>query len=41
MSLLHPSTDDMALKNMGYQQEFKRSFSLLDMVGFSFSIVTW
>ncbi|KAG0153922.1 hypothetical protein PDIDSM_1301 [Penicillium digitatum] len=32
--------EDVALGNMGYQQEFKRSFSLLDMVGFSFSIVT-
>lgn len=36
------STDeDVALGNMGYPQEFKRSFGLLDMVGFSFSIVTW
>lgn len=36
------STDeDVALGNMGYEQEFKRSFGLLDMVGFSFSIVTW
>ncbi|CAI7600804.1 unnamed protein product [Penicillium crustosum] len=35
------STDeDVALGNMGYPQEFKRSFGLLDMVGFSFSIVT-
>ncbi|KAJ5426261.1 hypothetical protein N7465_001331 [Penicillium sp. CMV-2018d] len=35
------STDeDVALGNMGYEQEFKRSFGLLDMVGFSFSIVT-
>ncbi|KAJ6133615.1 hypothetical protein N7471_008830 [Penicillium samsonianum] len=32
--------EDVSLENMGYQQEFKRSFSLLDMVGFSFSIVT-
>jgi choline transport protein len=31
----------MALENIGYQQELKRSFGLLDMVGFSFSIVTW
>ncbi|KAJ5881640.1 uncharacterized protein N7529_000312 [Penicillium soppii] len=30
----------MALENIGYQQELKRSFGLLDMVGFSFSIVT-
>ncbi|KAJ5681097.1 hypothetical protein N7536_012236, partial [Penicillium majusculum] len=35
------STDeDVALGNMGYEQKFKRSFGLLDMVGFSFSIVT-
>ncbi|KAJ5731918.1 hypothetical protein N7493_003399 [Penicillium malachiteum] len=35
------STDeDVALEHLGYQQEFKRSFSLFDMVGFSFSIVT-
>ncbi|KAJ5210949.1 Amino acid/polyamine transporter I [Penicillium cf. griseofulvum] len=35
------STDEnVTLENMGYEQEFKRSFSLLDMVGFSFSIVT-
>ncbi|PYH94596.1 GABA permease [Aspergillus ellipticus CBS 707.79] len=32
--------EDRALEHLGYQQEFKRSFSLLDMVGFSFSIVT-
>ncbi|KAJ5154751.1 Amino acid/polyamine transporter I [Penicillium coprophilum] len=30
----------VALDNLGYEQEFERSFSLLDMVGFSFSIVT-
>ncbi|KAJ5753614.1 uncharacterized protein N7511_007767 [Penicillium nucicola] len=34
------TTEDVALEHMGYQQEFKRSFGLLDMVGFSFSIVT-
>ncbi|CAI7615691.1 unnamed protein product [Penicillium glandicola] len=39
--VFHGSTnEDVALENMGYQQEFKRSFTLLDMVGFSFSIVT-
>ncbi|KAL3473446.1 amino acid/polyamine transporter I [Aspergillus californicus] len=32
--------EDLALENLGYKQEFQRSFSLLDMVGFSFSIVT-
>ncbi|PWY73732.1 GABA permease [Aspergillus heteromorphus CBS 117.55] len=38
---LDPGTqEDRALEHLGYQQEFKRSFSLLDMVGFSFSIVT-
>lgn len=28
------------LENLGYQQELKRSFGLLGMIGFSFSIVT-
>ncbi|KAG9242522.1 amino acid/polyamine transporter I [Calycina marina] len=28
------------LQNMGYEQELKRSFGLLGMIGFSFSIVT-
>ncbi|GAB1212329.1 hypothetical protein ATERTT37_001467 [Aspergillus terreus] len=32
--------EDVTLEQLGYQQEFKRSFSLLDMIGFSFSIVT-
>ncbi|KUJ19226.1 amino acid transporter [Mollisia scopiformis] len=31
---------DATLENMGYQQELKRSFGLLGMIGFSFSIVT-
>lgn len=35
------TNEDIALENLGYQREFKRSFSLLDTVGFSFSIVTW
>jgi hypothetical protein len=35
------TAENATLENMGYEQEFKRSFSLLDMVGFSFSIVTW
>jgi hypothetical protein len=33
--------EDIALENLGYRQELQRTFSLLDMVGFSFSIVTW
>lgn len=33
-------TEDAALEKLGYQQELKRSFSLLGMIGFSFSIVT-
>ncbi|OJJ42864.1 hypothetical protein ASPZODRAFT_104610 [Penicilliopsis zonata CBS 506.65] len=32
--------DDVALENLGYEQELKRSFGLLGMIGFSFSIVT-
>ncbi|KAH8805520.1 amino acid/polyamine transporter I [Xylogone sp. PMI_703] len=32
--------DDTQLENMGYQPELKRSFGLLGMIGFSFSIVT-
>ncbi|CAF9928795.1 MAG: hypothetical protein ALECFALPRED_004143 [Alectoria fallacina] len=32
--------EDTVLENLGYQQELKRSFSLLGMIGFSFSIVT-
>ncbi|KAJ6093589.1 hypothetical protein N7486_008878 [Penicillium sp. IBT 16267x] len=32
--------EDVALEQLAYQQEFKRSFGLFDMVGFSFSIVT-
>ena len=32
--------EDAVLENLGYQQELKRSFGLLGMVGFSFSIVT-
>ncbi|MCJ1313431.1 hypothetical protein MMC25_007109 [Agyrium rufum] len=31
---------DTVLENLGYQQELKRSFGLLGMIGFSFSIVT-
>ncbi|KAL4922508.1 amino acid permease-domain-containing protein [Aspergillus aurantiobrunneus] len=31
---------DLTLEHLGYKQEFQRSFGLLDMVGFSFSIVT-
>ena len=32
--------EDNVLENLGYQQELKRSFGLLGMIGFSFSIVT-
>ncbi|KAG9522252.1 putative GABA permease, partial [Aureobasidium melanogenum] len=32
--------DDLALERLGYKQELKRSFNLLSMVGFSFSIVS-
>ncbi|KAF2822893.1 GABA permease [Ophiobolus disseminans] len=34
------NSDDAVLAQMGYTQELKRSFGLLGMVGFSFSIVT-
>lgn len=33
-------SEDAALENLGYEQELKRSFGLLGMIGFSFSIVT-
>ncbi|GLB05163.1 hypothetical protein AtubIFM57258_011199 [Aspergillus tubingensis] len=36
----HGTEEDLTLEHLGYQQEFKRSFGLLDMIGFSFSIVT-
>ncbi|GAB7351499.1 hypothetical protein MBLNU459_g2145t1 [Dothideomycetes sp. NU459] len=36
----HIVEEDAALEKLGYQQELKRSFSLLSMIGFSFSIVT-
>ena len=32
--------EDTVLSKLGYQQELKRSFGLLGMIGFSFSIVT-
>ncbi|KAL8641966.1 MAG: hypothetical protein Q9228_001283 [Teloschistes exilis] len=32
--------EDAVLESLGYQQELKRSFGLLGMIGFSFSIVT-
>ncbi|ODM17586.1 hypothetical protein SI65_07261 [Aspergillus cristatus] len=34
------SNEDVRLGDLGYEQELKRSFGLLGMVGFSFSIVT-
>lgn len=36
-ALIH---EDAVLSKLGYQQELKRSFGLLGMIGFSFSIVT-
>lgn len=35
-----PIADDEALAKLGYSPELKRSFGLVGMVGFSFSIVT-
>ena len=32
--------EKIVLENLGYEQELKRSFGLLGMIGFSFSIVT-
>ncbi|KAI9735341.1 MAG: hypothetical protein M1818_006536 [Claussenomyces sp. TS43310] len=32
--------DNVALENLGYQPELQRSFGLIGMIGFSFSIVT-
>ena len=32
--------EDAVLESLGYQQELKRSFGLIGMIGFSFSIVT-
>lgn len=34
------TSEDAALEQLGYQQELKRSFGLIGMIGFSFSIVT-
>ncbi|XDG06829.1 hypothetical protein ABKA04_006444 [Annulohypoxylon sp. FPYF3050] len=34
------ASDDVNLEHLGYEQELHRSFSLLGMIGFSFSIVT-
>ncbi|CAI7571281.1 unnamed protein product [Penicillium manginii] len=34
------TTEDVRLENLGYEQELKRSFGLLSMIGFSFSVVT-
>jgi hypothetical protein len=33
-------SEDALLESLGYQAELKRSFGLLGMIGFSFSIVT-
>lgn len=35
------ANEDSKLQNMGYEPQLKRSFGLLGMIGFSFSIVTW
>ncbi|KAJ5493329.1 hypothetical protein N7539_002075 [Penicillium diatomitis] len=32
--------EDGRLENLGHEQELKRSFGLLSMIGFSFSVVT-
>lgn len=34
------AAEEIALKNLGYEPELKRSFSLIGIIGFSFSIVT-
>ena len=39
-AMLEHVQDETVLENLGYQQELKRSFGLLGMVGFAFSIVT-
>ncbi|KAJ9484932.1 hypothetical protein VN97_g8432 [Penicillium thymicola] len=33
-------SEDVRLENLGYEQELKRSFGLIGMIGFSFSVVT-
>ncbi|KAJ5721464.1 uncharacterized protein N7483_009398 [Penicillium malachiteum] len=33
-------SEDVRLEDLGYEQELKRSFGLLSMIGFSFSVVT-
>lgn len=38
---LGSADDAVELAGMGYQQELKRSFSLLSMIGFAFSVLTW
>jgi hypothetical protein len=35
------SPEDTALESMGYKPGLNRSYGLLGMIGFSFSIVTW
>ncbi|KAL1967170.1 hypothetical protein VTN77DRAFT_3461 [Rasamsonia byssochlamydoides] len=34
------TSEDVRLERLGYEQELKRSFGLLGMIGFSFSVVT-
>lgn len=35
-----PVVEDLTLEHLGYQPEFHRRFGLLDMIGFSWSVVT-
>lgn len=39
-SIVQRMSDQEVLANMGYKQEFTRSFSLISMLGFAFSILT-
>lgn len=36
----HALSEDAALEQLGYKSELTRSFGLLGMIGFSFSVVT-
>jgi len=39
-SMVNHTDEDAALAKLGYEPELKRSFGLIGMIGFSFSIVT-
>ncbi|GES61719.1 GABA permease [Aspergillus terreus] len=39
-ALSHSVGEDARLEDLGYEQELKRTFGLLGMIGFSFSVVT-